>query len=66
MDPHFLCLFILSLKFLSNFALSLHSGLGVMWLFYRHSGLQPQYYILTLTAVRVHSPVICMGASEIV
>ena len=25
-----------------------------------HSGLWPQCYILTLTAVHVHSPVICM------
>ena len=27
----------------------------------RHSGLRPQFYILTLTAVNVHSPVFCMG-----
>ena len=28
----------------------------------RHSGLRPQFYILTLTAVNVHSPVFCMDA----
>ena len=34
-------------------------------LFPRHSGLRPRDYILTLTTVRVHSPVICMGAAEL-
>ena len=32
------------------------------WLLPRHSGLRPQFYILTLTAVHVHSPVFYMDA----
>ena len=33
----------------------------LIWFYLCHSGLRPRVYILTLTAVRVHSPVFYMG-----